>query len=134
MGRLLIGLLVVASILGAGFALLSGANLATAVPGALAATALAAAAAGLALGERLRWAPAEPKPLESDPAVEFREALRGGKFARQNTLAQLRALERRFRTALIPLSPEEESRVLEMGGGEFRRWLDSRVAALEAST
>jgi hypothetical protein len=126
--------LVVVAVIAAGVAFLSGGNLATAIPASLVGTGAAAAAAGLALGDRLRWRRAPVAVPELDPSVALRDALRGGAFGRQNAIAHLRALERRFPTALPALTPAEADHALRLSRREFLRWLESRVTRLEAAT
>lgn len=122
------------AIVAAVFAFLSGGDLATAVPSAFIATVAAATACALALSERLKWPDRPPAPTEVDTSVLLRDALRGGAFGRQTTIARLRALEKRFPAALPPISPEEEERVFAMNRRQFLGWVEARLTSLEAAT
>lgn len=122
------------AIVGAGLAFAAGGDLGLAVPAALAATVAAAVALALSLTDRLRWPPRPVVPLDVDPSIALRDALRGGAFARTAVIAHLRSLEKRFPEAVAPIGPEEEERVIALTRGQFLRWVEARVAALEAAT
>ncbi|HEV2317695.1 MAG TPA: hypothetical protein VGV89_09005 [Thermoplasmata archaeon] len=132
--RVVLGILVAVAVVAAGVAFASGGDVAAAVPAALIGTGAAAAAAGLALADRLRWRPPVVVAPDTDPSVALRDGLRGGAFGRQNAIAHLRALERRFPTALAPLSAEEAERAVKLSRREFLKWAEARVARLEAAT
>lgn len=123
--------LVAVAVAAAGLAFLAGGNLALAVPFALVATGAAAFAAALPLQARLKRPAPRPPPPAPDPTVALRDGLAGGAFGRQTVLAHLRALEHRMRPGAASPDPTEEARLLALPRGDFLRWVDERVRALE---
>lgn len=132
--RAVLAALVGVALLAALLSFASAGNLRTAVPTALLATGAAATAAGLGLAERTKWRRPTPVAVPEDPGVALRDSLRGSALGRQTAIAHLKALERRLPTAIVPISPEEEARVLRLPRSAYLRWVDARVSAIEAAT
>ncbi|MGI0053882.1 MAG: hypothetical protein ACRECR_06490, partial [Thermoplasmata archaeon] len=69
-----------------------------------------------------------------DEVERLRRSMGSGPLGREEVVAHLRALERRCPEVIEAVSPEEESRVLELSRVEFLRWVGGRLARLEAAT
>jgi hypothetical protein len=73
--------------------------------------------------------------VESDSLLRLRRSFGSGEIGRSSILATVRALERDLNPAgRTPLSLEGEREVLDLPPDQFRRWVDARLARIEAAT
>jgi hypothetical protein len=104
-------------------------------PLALLAIVFASGGGALALIPRVRWQRALPPPAEVDSLILLRDAFHSGELGRYRILTTLRLLERELLGAsALSASPDDERALARMPPDEFRRWLDRRLATLEASS
>ena len=128
-------LFVVTSVSAVALALWAGGNVDTSVPASVIAIGGAAGLAAQELWPRLRRPTAPPPVPVGDPLVGLRDAFRSGRLGRQTIIASVASLHRGLGgEARVPLSLEEERRLLRAPSAEFRRWLEGEVTRLEKAT
>lgn len=130
--------------LAAAVAIQAGNNLQVAVPAGAAAVLLVAVVGATELQSRSsRFVPARravavrpiPERVESDSLLRLRRSFRTGEIGRSAILATVRALERDLSpTGRSPLSFDAEREVLDLPPQQFRKWVEERIARIEATT